>query len=205
MIKKKIFLTSCSKITYIFKSLLILDSEYNIREINDKWRMKNIIIRDSSLECLITINFSLENKLRKLIKDLIPESIVVNSKYVKFVSNNTSIKLFHNEKIIRKLVSHGYYYLSMKIMLNNDGSIENINDQFMESSKCGYLGVVELLINLGADICVNDNRAISMASYYGHSSVVKLLTKLGANINTRTIKMEYFLNTNRNRSWETPE
>ena len=34
--KEKMFLTSCSKITYNLKSLLILYSEYTLEEINDK-------------------------------------------------------------------------------------------------------------------------------------------------------------------------
>ena len=109
--REKIFLTSCSKITRNFKSLLILDSEYDLEEINNKYRVKNIIIRE----------FTLESKIKELIENSIHESIVVNSKYVKFVSNNTNIKLFHNEEIIRKIVSYGYSYLAMKIMLNNDG------------------------------------------------------------------------------------
>ena len=103
--KEKIFLTSCSKITYNFKSLLILDSEYDLEEINDRWRVKNIFIKD----------FSLENKIKELIKDLIPESIVVNSKYINFISNNTNFKLFYNGEIIKKLISYDYCYLSMKI------------------------------------------------------------------------------------------
>ena len=48
--KEKIFLTSRSKITYNFKSLLVLDLEYNLEEINNKWRVKNIFIKDFSLE-----------------------------------------------------------------------------------------------------------------------------------------------------------
>ena len=34
--KEKIFLISCSKNTYNFRSLLILDSEYCLEEIHDK-------------------------------------------------------------------------------------------------------------------------------------------------------------------------
>ena len=63
-----------------FKSLLILDSEYNLEKINDKWYVKNI-----------------------LIKDLIFESIVAKLKYVKCISNNTNIKLFYDKKIIKNL------------------------------------------------------------------------------------------------------
>ena len=193
--KEKIFLTSCSKIIYNYKSLLILDSEYNLEEINDIWRVKNIIIKE----------FSLENKIKELIRDLIPESIVVNSKYVKFISNNANIKLFHNEEIIKKLVSHECSnefrprpkalrsdklipqsiigsYLAMKIMLNNDKSINNVNKQFLKSSWYGYLDVMKLLIELGADICANRNEAIIVASCYGHLDIVKLLIDYGANV-----------------------
>ena len=170
--KEKIFLISCSKIIYNFKSLLTLDAEYNLEEINDKWHAKNILIKD----------FSLENEIKELIKNLIPESIVVNSKYVKFISDNTNIKLFHNNEIIKKLVSYGYSYLVMKIMLNNDISINNINEQFINASLYGYLDVVKLLIELGANINIWNNRAIITASYAGHLDMIKLLIDYGADI-----------------------
>ena len=76
-----------------------------MEEINDKWQVKNIIIKD----------FSLENKIKELIKDLIPKSIKVNSKYVKFVSNNTNIKLFYNEKLIKKLIINACPYFIISI------------------------------------------------------------------------------------------
>ena len=120
--KEKISLTLSSKIIHNFKSLIKLDLEYNL-EICDKWFVKNIIIRE----------FTLENKIKELIENTILESITVNSKYVKFISNNTNIKLFHNEEIIEKLVSYGCSYLVMKIMLNNNESIRNINSQAEKS------------------------------------------------------------------------
>ena len=182
--KEKIFMTSCSKI-YNYKSLLILDSEYNLEEINDIWRVKNIIIKE----------FSLENKIKELIRDLIPESIIVNSKYVKFISRNTNIKLFHDEEIIEKLISYECSFLAMKIMLNNDGpqklfqlfrplreSINNINKKFLNASYHNYLDIIRLLINLGADINIYDNEAIIWASSIGDLDTVKLLIELGANI-----------------------
>ena len=122
--KEKIFLTSCSKMTHNFKSLLILDSKYYLEEINNKYRSKNIIIRE----------FTLENKIKELLQNLIPKSIIAHSEYVKFISNNANIKLFHNEEIIRKIVSYGYSYLAMKIMLNNDESIRNINCSLIGAS-----------------------------------------------------------------------
>ena len=146
-----------------------------MEEINDGWCVKNIFIRD----------FSLENKIKELLKDLIPESIAANSKYVKFVSNNTNIKLFSNKKIIKKLISYEHPYLAMKIMLNNDESINNINDKFIEASIYGYSNVVKLLIKSGADIHVRNNEALICASYYGHLSVVKLFIDSGANIHDR--------------------
>ena len=165
--KEKIFLISTSKIIYNFKSLLVLDSEYNLEEVNDKWRAKNIHIKEFSL------------KIKELIKDLIPGSIMVNSKYAKFVSNNINIKLFFNKHIIEELISYGYHYLATKIILNNDNSIDN---KFKEVSHWGYPNTVKLLIDLGADINANDNQAIIDASIWGSLPLVKLLIELGAAI-----------------------
>ena len=184
--KEKIFLTSCSKITYNLKSLIRLDLEYNLEEINDKWHAKNIIIK----------NFSLESKIKELIENSISgRGEKVNFKYVKFISNNTNVKLFHNEIIINKIVSYGseetakvvptfggYHYFAMKIMLNNDESIENINQQFIYASWCGYLPIVKLLIKKGADIHANNDWAIIGASSEGYLTLVKLLIKKGADI-----------------------
>ena len=173
--KEKIFLTSCSKIIHNFKSLLILDSEYNLEEINDKWRAKNIIIKE----------FTLESKIKELLENLILESIIVNSEYTKFVSNNTNIKLFHSEEIIEKIISHECPYLAMKIMLNNNGTIDNINKQFIKASICGYLFVIKLLIKKGADIHFKDDMAIIYASRWGHLPIVELLIDLGANVHAQ--------------------
>ena len=174
--KEKIFLISCSKITYNFKSLLILHAEYILGEINYKWRVKNIIIK----------YFALWRKIKELIENLIPESIVVNSKYVKFISNNMNIKLFYDEEIIEKLVSYECdSYLMMKIMLNNDESIDNINEQFIYASLYGYSDIVKLLIKSGANIHTQNNRAIIEASRLGNLSMVKLLIEFGADINAK--------------------
>ena len=145
-----------------------MDSEYNLEEINNKWRVKNIFIE----------NFSLGTKINELIKDLISESIVVNSNevnlnYVRFISNNTNIKLFYyDESVFRESKCP---YLMMKIMLNNDDSIENINEQLMKSSKCGYLEVIKLLIESGADIKYQNNNAIINASSKGHLNVFPII------------------------------
>ena len=179
--KEKIFLISCSKKISNFRSLLILNSRYDLEEVNDKYIAKNIIIK----------NFSLEGKIRGLIENLIPESIIVHSKYVKFISNNTNIKLFHDKETIKKIISYEsnkdkiHSYLAMKIMLNNDEFIKNINKQFYESLKCGYLNVTKLLINLGADIHNDLYAAIVVASCYGHLDIVKLLINHGANAEIR--------------------
>ena len=177
--KEKIFLTSCSEITHRFKSLIKLDSEYDLEEINDKWCARNIIIN----------NFTLEDKIKELIKNSVTESIIVsfNLNYIKFISNNINIKLFlfNGGKRLEKIISLGCHYMVMKIMLNNNESIKNVNDQFIKASKYGYIEVIKLLIDLGADIHAEDDQAIINASWEGHLSVVKLLIKLGANIHAQ--------------------
>ena len=96
--KEKIFLTSCSKITYNSKSLIMLDSEYNLEKIHDKlFRVKNIIIKELINSESIVIN------IKELIENLIPKSIAIRSKYVRFISNNINVKLFYNREIISYL------------------------------------------------------------------------------------------------------
>ena len=177
--KEKIFLASCSKITCNLKSLLILDSEYDFKEINNKCLARSIFIKE----------FSPENKIKELIKNSISESIIVYSSYIRFISNNTNVKLFYNEEIIKKIVSYECNDMAMKIMLNNNRSIKNINKQFIKASKCGYLSIVKLLIELGADIHTQNNKAIFLASVYEHSPVIKLLMESGANISIDDSKM----------------
>ena len=118
--KEKIFLISCSKIIYNFKSLLILDSEYDLEEINDKWRVKNILIKD----------FSLENKIKELLKDLTPKLIDADSKYVKFVSNNVNIKLFLNENTIAQINSYGYPYSELITMIKSSANFSHYQYQW---------------------------------------------------------------------------
>ena len=179
--KEKIFLTSCSKITYNSKSLLILDLEYDIKELK-LFRAKNIIIND----------YSLEAEIKELIKDLIPESIIVNHKYVKFVSNDINVKLLF---CVGKIVSYGFNYLAMKIMLNNGDSKTNINEQLVVSSRLGYIEIVKLLIDLGADIeyCRDfdedsidgetfEYNPIIAAANNNNIEIVQLLINLGANV-----------------------
>ena len=186
--EEKVFITPCSKITRNFKSLIVLDLEYSLVEINDKWRAKNIFI----------INFSLENKIKELIENLIPESLIISYHYVKFISNNTNITLFYNEKLIEKLVSDGFHYMAMKIMLNNDESAENINNQFIKSSECGYLSRVKLLIENGANIHFQNNQALILASKFGHLSVFPVIRLVGFHGNR---KSEAFCSKIINRIW----
>ena len=64
------------------------------------------------------------------------------------------MKLFLSAK---ELVLYGFDYLAMKLMLNNDNSIENINKQLIESSRKKYLKIIKLLIKLCADVCTHNN------------------------------------------------
>ena len=118
--KEKIFLASCSRITYRLKSLLILDSEYNLGEINDELCVKNILIKD----------FSLENKIEELIKNLIPESIIINLKYVKFISNSTNIKFFANRGVMYGYICYRCPYAAAKLL----HKIINLSKTWKETS-----------------------------------------------------------------------
>ena len=161
--KEKIFLTSCSKIIHNFKSLIILDSEYNLEEIYNKWNAKNIIIKD----------FSLEDKIKELIKNAIQESIVSYLQYAEFISNNINIKLFYNQETIEKIISYGCHYMVIKIILNNGESIEKISNQFRlkKSEEC-FLYIIKEFIDMGADIYTKDNYGIVWNANKAYLSVV---------------------------------
>ena len=177
--KEKILLTLNSKKTYGFQSLIRLDLEYDLKELIGKsFSAKNIIMK----------KFSLETK--ELINNLIPESITIHLsdrhfKCARFVSNNTNIKLFYELWDIQYMVLYEHHYLAMKMMLNNDNSIENINSQLIESSNSGYLEVIKLLIDLGADVQYDNNKAIIKASKNGRFEAVKLLIESGADIHAQ--------------------
>ena len=170
--KEKISIVSCSKIIYNYKSLLRFNREYNLEKIYNNWRMlcvKNIIINE--------FHELYEEIIKELLGNLITQSIVANYPYVNFCSLNANIKLFYNRKIIRIIISYGYHYLAMKMMLNNNEYIININYQFVNASRYGYLEVVKLLIEKGANVRAQNNQGIIVASEYGYLEIVKLLIK----------------------------
>ena len=191
--KEKVFLASCSKIIYNYKSLLKFEQEYNLREIYNGWCItctKNIIINEFCEPH--------EEIIKKLLKNLNKQSVIANYPYVNFCSLDINIKLFYNRKIIQIIISYGYHYLAMKMMLNNNGpqklkqlfrplreSIVNINYQFINASRYGYLEVIKLLIEKGANIRTQNNQAIIEASEHGHLEIIDLLIKNGIDIRTQ--------------------
>ena len=173
--KEKISLISCSKIIYNYKSLLRFNQRYNLEEIYNKWCMlcvKNITINK--------FHESYKEKVKELLENLITQSIIVNYLYVNFCSLNTNIKLFYNKEIIRTIISYGYHYLGMKMMLNNNESFRNINCQFVNASRYGYLEVVKLLIEKGANVRAQNNQGIIDAEKFGNLEIVEFLIKNGA-------------------------
>lgn len=130
--------------------------------------MNVIVIRD----------LSQETKIKKYLKNLIPESISIHQKYVKFVSLNANIKLYCKD--FEQILLYGCPYLAMKIILNNDESIENINRQFLSSIEWGYLEIAKLLMDLGG----NHDEAIAFAASNGDLEMVQFLIKKGADIHT---------------------
>ena len=55
-----------------------------------------------------------------------------------------------------------------------------LNEELLWASENGYLEVVKLLIENGADVSAKDNYALRWASRYGHLEVAKLLIENGA-------------------------
>ena len=177
--KEKIYLLCCSKIIYNYKSLLKFDSTYYLDHIYDRWIIFN-------MRKIIIDKFYFREEIRKLMHDAIPESIIIKSNYMTwFVNNiNTKIKLlFSNEdEIIQIAYSNQSYHMAMRIMLKGDYSLENINRALVNSSKKGYLEIIKILLNKGANVHYERNNALIWASLRGYLDIVKLLIDNHANV-----------------------
>lgn len=62
---------------------------------------------------------------------------------------------------------------------------EFINEALILMSQDGYIPVIEYLLNIGADIHVNDDEALFKAVEKGQSETIKYLLLKGANINAK--------------------
>ena len=58
----------------------------------------------------------------------------------------------------------------------------NINYKFLNACRYGKLKLAKKHLKNGADIHVDDDCALRLASYYGHLEVVKYLVEQGADI-----------------------
>ena len=59
---------------------------------------------------------------------------------------------------------------------------EQLNTTLMRASNYGYLEVVKLLLEHGADVHAHEDEALKWASMNGHTEVVKLLLEHGADV-----------------------
>ena len=181
--QEKIFLISCSKTIYNYKSLLKFDSTYDLSIIYNCWcisNMKKIIIN----KLINSPDF--EEKIKELMMD--SKSIKTNSKCISWISSNTKIKLFYSKthKIIPLAVSSGLDYIGMRMMLRNSyPKKEKMNKILSMCAKNGYFSIGKLLIDEGADVQALHNGAILLAAKYGHLNMVKLFLDKGANIEAR--------------------
>lgn len=55
------------------------------------------------------------------------------------------------------------------------------------AARRGHLGLVKVLLELGADIHIEDEIALRWAAANGHTEVVKLLVESGANIQANSV------------------
>ena len=62
--------------------------------------------------------------------------------------------------------------------------MRDINKQVLETIECGYLEELKYLVEkMGANIHIDDDRALRSATVCGHLHIVKYLIEKGANIN----------------------
>lgn len=74
-----------------------------------------------------------------------------------------------------KFAEHGYLPM-IKILIEKGADIHVYNDQALRwASRNGYLEIVKYLAEKGADIHANNDQALMWASEQGHLEVVKYL------------------------------
>ena len=143
--KEKISFTSCSKIFYNYKSLLKFNSTYNLSKIYDKWCVSNI--KFMRIDKFVESNF-FEEKFKEIIRNNIPESIILDKNLIRLISPKTKITLQINKDLTKKLISLECEIIALIILLKNNNSIENMINVLIKSVRKGYLEIVRLLINI---------------------------------------------------------
>ena len=64
----------------------------------------------------------------------------------------------------------------------NTNTAAELNSRLIAASEDGESGVVQLLLEAGADANAWGNMALASAAYHGHCEVVKLLLESGADV-----------------------
>jgi len=68
-------------------------------------------------------------------------------------------------------------------------SLDDMNKILINAAQYGHIGIVELLLNVGADINAKDEygwSTLMSAADNGHKDVIELLVKAGADVNAKT-------------------
>ena len=74
----------------------------------------------------------------------------------------------------------------VEFLLNAGADVHTSNDYALHwASLNGHKDVVEFLLNAGADVHVNNDIALRWASRQGHKEIVELLLKAGADVHAR--------------------
>ena len=173
--KAKVLLLFCSKTFNNNRELLKFESNYDFHQVRNQWcfpYIKNIFI-NGSINCP---DFELE--IIKFIEKSSLDPTLINPTHIELILGGNKINLHYSSHLFHQLIIRKHYDIVIKIL----SIITNKNEILLESCKNGHLGVAKLLINRGANIHAQNNRAIILASSCGYFSIVELLIKSGADI-----------------------
>jgi ankyrin repeat protein len=124
------------------------------------------------------------NSLNTLcINGMIPDNII--KRIIKVMNSynttNDTECVHENDDVIIRWASYKGYVQIVEILIEYGANIHAKDDEALRHAcYCGHSNVVECLLKNGADVHVLNNNPIRYASQYGYFDIVEILIKYGA-------------------------
>ena len=208
--KDKIVVLFLSKTFNDNKELLKFESTYDFRQIYGKWclpSIKNVFINGTIAHFDLKLGLELELELGLGISKFIDRSTIdptlLNPTHIELTLCGNKIN-FHYTPYLLSLLD----LLCLFRIENHDvvkkiiSIIANKDEMLIDSCGAGYSKVAKLLMDAGADVHSQNDKAIIEASSYGHLHIIKLLkewnkpplmpaSKITYNCKSLTSNLEY--------------